>query len=1135
MKKLVAILTLCLLCAICAFGFAACEEESGGNTPAPDTPTHTHEYMEMVITPTCTAGGYTMHVCTCKDWYKDNETPALGHNYEWTTTKEPTETEDGVKTGVCTRCGDTITQSIPASNHEHDYIITVIPATCTAGGYTAHKCACGNEYTDNETPALGHNYEWETTKQPTCTEKGEKTATCTRCHETKTEEINATGHKFTNYVSDGNATFESDGTKTAYCNYGCGAKDTIPDVGSKLAEIEEFFTKQQDGTYYGKVFNKTTTFNFTNKIKGGIEYYVCTDAACTKTLTNNIANLNVGDNVFYVLFADGNKTTATVRRRAICTVNFNSAGGTAVSSQNIEEDRRATAPKSPMRLGYTFNSWDYDFNEPITANTTITAIWNANTNTPYKVEYYLQNLEDDNYTLTDTANLTGTTDTTATVTKTYEHFTVVENTASANIEPDGSTVLQVKNTRDKYTFTAKNENSKGGTIAGTKNGTYKFNTVITLSATLNAGYDFLGWFNGDRKVSSELQYTFNISENNNITAKYFVHTDTPYKVEYYLQNLDDDNYTLQENDTEYLTGTTDTTATATKTYKHFTIVGSTAFANIKGDGSTVLQVRYTRDRYTVTILASNDGVMLSHTFNGKYKYGYIIPEITATLCLGYNWQGWYSDNEFMQTDYNIPSFIVDKNINLVAHCAVKDEMSNFNFTSTPTTCMITGIKNETIRDIIVPYYVTAINNGAFNGCSYLQSITIPFVGAKADVTSSNQYQYPFGYIFGTSSYTGGTATTQYYYGSSISSTTCSTYYIPQSLKSVTVTGGNILYGAFYGCSGVTSITIPDSVTSIGYYAFYNCSNLTSITIPDSVASIGGGAFSGCNNLQYNEYGNGYYLGNEYNPYIILIKAKTTSITYCIINDTTKFIHNSAFSNCSALTSINLSENNAYYSSQDGVLYNKEKTKIIQVPKAISGVVTVPNTLTSLGSAFSGCNKLTSIIIPDSVTSIGRGAFDGCSSLTSITIPDSVTSIGISAFSDCSNLTSLIIGNGVTSIGQDAFSGCSSLISITIGNSVISIGMNAFLDCSNLTSITIPDNVTSIGVQVFARCARLKSITIGNSVTSIGDYAFYLCYGLTSITFNGTKVQWQAISKGNNWEYGVPSNCVVHCTDGDINI
>ena len=153
-----------------------------------------------------------------------------------------------------------------------------------------------------------------------------------------------------------------------------------------------------------------------------------------------------------------------------------------------------------------------------------------------------------------------------------------------------------------------------------------------------------------------------------------------------------------------------------------------------------------------------------------------------------------------------------------------------------------------MTEIVVPEYVTSISKGAFYGCNDLESITIPFVGAVAGKTASDTYQYPFGYIFGTYNYTGATATKQYYYGSSTSSTTYDTYYIPTSLKSVTVTGGNILYGAFYNCRSLTSITIPDNVTSIGYEAFSNCSGLTSITIPDGVTSIGEWAFSGCSSL-----------------------------------------------------------------------------------------------------------------------------------------------------------------------------------------------------------------------------------------------------------------------------------------------
>ena len=165
---------------------------------------------------------------------------------------------------------------------------------------------------------------------------------------------------------------------------------------------------------------------------------------------------------------------------------------------------------------------------------------------------------------------------------------------------------------------------------------------------------------------------------------------------------------------------------------------------------------------------------------------------------------------------------------------------------------VTGIssrafsKNKNITAITISPSVTRIDEGAFSGCSSLESITLPFVGDSRK-NASNAYQYPFGYIFGTSSYTGGVATKQFY-SRSTSYATNSTYYIPGSLKSVTITGGNILYGAFCNCKGLTSITIPDSVTSIGSSAFSGCTGLASITIPNSVMSIDNLAFFGCTSL-----------------------------------------------------------------------------------------------------------------------------------------------------------------------------------------------------------------------------------------------------------------------------------------------
>ena len=342
---------------------------------------------------------------------------------------------------------------------------------------------------------------------------------------------------------------------------------------------------------------------------------------------------------------------------------------------------------------------------------------------------------------------------------------------------------------------------------------------------------------------------------------------------------------------------------------------------------------------------------------------------------------------------------------------------------------------------------------------------------------------------------------------------------------LTISGSGDMHG--YGPSGapwhgrVKSAVIAEGVTSIGGFAFYDCTSLTSVTIPDSVTSIGVGAFA----------------------------------------------------SCTSLTGIWVAESNSHYSSDaSGVLFNKDKTTLVQCPGAFAAY-TIPNSVTSIGDvAFSFCTSLASVTIPDSVTSIGRHAFQYCTSLTSVTIPNGVTSIGDSAFSYCASLTSVTIPDSVTSIGWSAFAGCTSLTSVTIPDSVTSIGSLAFSGCTSLTSVTVPDSVTSIGDAAFASCtsltgiwvaegsshyasdasgvlfnkdkttlvqcpgafsgsyaipdsvtsighcafedcASLTSVTIPDSVTSIGHYAFEGCRSLTDVYFTGTESAWNSIAIG----------------------
>ena len=181
------------------------------------------------------------------------------------------------------------------------------------------------------------------------------------------------------------------------------------------------------------------------------------------------------------------------------------------------------------------------------------------------------------------------------------------------------------------------------------------------------------------------------------------------------------------------------------------------------------------------------------------------------------------------------------------------------------------------------------------------------------------------------------------------------------------------------------------------------------------------------------------------------------------------------------------------------LYSDENTEIMDL--------VIPNSVTNIGRiAFNGCSSLTSVTIPNGVISLKEGAFGGCSSLSSVTIPNSVTSIGNYVFSNCSGLSSITLPNSIASIGDDAFLFCSSLTSISIPDGVTTIGLNVFKGCSGLTSVTIPNSVTSIGYHSFQDCTGLTSVTIPNSVTSIFYEAFSGCTSLTSVSI-GNGIQY----------------------------
>jgi hypothetical protein len=253
-------------------------------------------------------------------------------------------------------------------------------------------------------------------------------------------------------------------------------------------------------------------------------------------------------------------------------------------------------------------------------------------------------------------------------------------------------------------------------------------------------------------------------------------------------------------------------------------------------------------------------------------------------------------------------------------------------------------------------------------------------------------------------------------------------------NSVTRIGG----WTFFGCASLTSFTIPNSVTGIGDATFRNCTDLTSVVIPDSVTSIGWGVFENCTRL--------------------------TSVT--IPNSVTNM--GVAFSGCTSLSAIRVEPLNSFYSSVDGVLFDKSETRLIQYPGGKAGSYTISTGVTSIGwGAFENCTRLTSVTIPTSVTSIGGSVFWNCTRLTNVTIPNSITSIGNYAFVDCTSLTKVTMPDSITNIGVSAFSGCISLASVFIPGSVTSIGGAAFKGCNLLGGIYCQGNAPITDSNAFA--------------------------------------------------------------------
>ena len=773
---------------------------------------------------------------------------------------------------------------------------------------------------------------------------------------------------------------------------------------------------------------------------------------------------------------------------------------------------------------------------------------------------------------------------------------------------------------------------------------YKVGDEFTSTATTNLGYTWLGWFDGDTKVSdSEKLVVRTTAQNKTYKAKWAVNEDMS------------DFFFESGNDWCKITGLKNQDATEIVIPNYVTNIGDNAFNGCTGLTSVTISNGVTSIGYrafegcigltSITIRDSVTSIGNSAFYDCTGPTSVTIPNSVASIgnsafydCTGL-------------TSVTIPNSVTSIGSGAFYNCTGLTFVTIGNGVTSIGGYAFYGCTGLT--SITIPDSVTSIGSSAFYGCTGLASITIP------DSVAS----------IGDSAFDGCTGLTSVTIGNSVTSIGWGAFQGCKGLTSITIPNSVTIidWDAFNGCTGITSVTIPDSVTSIGVRAFKGCTGLTSITIPASVTKIRSDAFKNCNSLltiycevtrkpiewdSENDDGwnpdnrtvvwgyNNITTGSEYDyvvhsdkVYLTKYKGSSTiinipnqidgkdvvgfgeifrgniNIKEVTIPNSVTSIDNCAFRYCARLTSITIPdsvtsiglwafEDTAYYNNNSNWEYDvlyigkhliKAKDTVWGYYEVKSGTICIarsaflnckgltsiiiPDSVTSIGGdAFSNCTNISKVnytgniagwcaltelvsitmqietkliiegkeitgelVIPEGVTSIGKSAFCGCSKLTSITIPDSVTIIGEEAFAYCTGLTSITIPNSVTSIEAWAFSGCKGLTSIIIPDSVTSIGESAFYGCKGLTSITIPNSVTSIKYKAFQNCTGLTSITIPESVSNIGYNTFSGCEKLKTIKFKGTKSQWYSIEKGTNWKLNVPSTCKVVCTDGTVSI
>ena len=454
-----------------------------------------------------------------------------------------------------------------------------------------------------------------------------------------------------------------------------------------------------------------------------------------------------------------------------------------------------------------------------------------------------------------------------------------------------------------------------------------------------------------------------------------------------------------------------------------------------------------------------------------------------------------------------------------------------------------------IKEIYIPNSITEIGYAAFSGCNTLEKITLPFVGNKAinDESVFMDYNH-IGFVFGMQEYADSIKASP--------NNSLSIYYLPKSLKTITVTGDVIKGDAFSDCSYIESVSLTGNIKELESGLFQDCIRLFEINLPSTIESVGIRVFTntGYYNDNRNWEGKLLYINN------ILIAAKKNIFGDCIIKEGTRAIAGYAFDDCADLQSVTIPE--GVTKIESGTFSGCGNLKRISIPKSVNYIdsafyecekleevyisdvekwlsiegygspleyanklylnneeiksLEIPNTISKINKYALSFDTLEQVFVPSSVVSIESYAFYGASNLKQIYLSEGLVSIGKNAFENCSNLSSIVIPKTVNSIGWNVFKntaiykennfyidnwlirGADSPGTYTIPNNITHIADGAFYNCDRISHVIIPDSVTHIGNEVFSNCNGLKSVSMSKNLQVIGEQAFFAS-GLSEIT------------------------------------